>query len=115
MGKVKKNERVLVEGVLKNVGMDEGIFVDIFGFEGIGENGRVMKVEDEVVKLVKWWVIGKEGWVWKDWGGCEIEKGRKGGFMGWVGKYVMEVVVGKKRILGVVRGGERFLNRGKRG
>ena len=45
--KVKKNHTLFVEGLFKNVPMHQGIFVDIFPFDRIPDNRRLMKVQHE--------------------------------------------------------------------
>ena len=71
--KVKKNNTLFVEELFKNVPMHQGIFVDIFPFDRIPDNRLLRKVQYETVNFLKCCLMGKETWMWKHFGKCEID------------------------------------------
>lgn len=71
--KVKKNNTLFVEELFKNVPMHQGIFVDIFPFDRIPDNKLLRKIQYNTVNFLKCCLMGKEAWMWKHFGTCEIE------------------------------------------
>lgn len=80
--KVKKNKTLFVERMFKNVPMHPGIFVDIFPFDKIPDNLLLRRIQFEAVNFLKCCLIGKEAWIWKHFGTCEIETPTNRGRMG---------------------------------
>lgn len=108
--KVKKNHTLFVEGLFKNVPMHQGIFVDIFPFDRIPDNRRLMKVQHELVKFLNCCLIGKEAWLWKHCRPCEIENSTNRGFMGCLANYLIDVLLPKKTIFRLLTGAQTFFN-----
>lgn len=71
--KVKKNNTLFVEEMFKNVPMHPGIFVDIFPFDKIPDNKLLRRIQSEALGFLKCCLMGKEIWMWKHFGKCEIE------------------------------------------
>ena len=71
--KVKKNNTLFVEEIFKNVPMHPGIFVDIFPFDRIPDNKLLRKLQYDAAGFLKCCLMGKEIWMWKHFGKCEIE------------------------------------------
>ena len=71
--KVKKNDTLFVEEMFKNVPMHPGIFVDIFPFDKIPDNKLLRRIQSEALGFLKCCLMGKEIWMWKHFGTCEIE------------------------------------------
>ena len=76
--KVKKNDTLFVEEMFKNVPMHPGIFVDIFPFDKIPDNKLLRRIQSEALGFLKCCLMGKEIWMWKHFGTCEIEDPRTG-------------------------------------
>lgn len=72
--KVKKNNTLFVEEMFKDVPMHQGIFVDIFPFDRIPNSKLLRKLQYETVNFLKCCLMGKEAWLWKHFGKCEIKK-----------------------------------------
>lgn len=70
--KVKKNNTLFVEEMFKNVPMHPGIFVDIFPFDRIPDNKLLQRMQHETAKFLFCCLLGKEVWMWKHFGKCEI-------------------------------------------
>ncbi len=70
--KVKKNNTLFVEEMFKDVPMHQGIFVDIFPFDRIPNNKLLRKIQYEAVNFLKCCLMGKEVWLWKHFGKCQI-------------------------------------------
>lgn len=70
--KVKKNNTLFVEEMFKNVPMHPGIFVDIFPFDRIPDNKLLQRIQHETAKFLFCCLMGKEKWLWKHFGKCEI-------------------------------------------
>lgn len=71
--KVKKNNTLFVEELFKNVPMHPGIFVDIFPFDRIPDNKLLRTIQYEAASFLNCCLMGKETWMWKHFGKCEIE------------------------------------------
>lgn len=70
--KVKKNNTLFVEEMFKNVPMHPGIFVDIFPFDRIPDNKLLQRIQHETAKFLFCCLMGKEKWLWKHFGKCEV-------------------------------------------
>ena len=96
--KVKKNNTLFVEEIFKNVPMHPGIFVDIFPFDRIPDNKLLRKLQYDAAGFLKCCLMGKEIWMWKHFGKCEIEHPtNRGAFSCFLNKAV-DVLFSKKAI-----------------
>ena len=96
--KVKKNNTLFVEEMFKNVPMHPGIFVDIFPFDRIPDNKLLRKLQYDAAGFLKCCLMGKEIWMWKHFGKCEIEHPTdRGAFSCFLNKAV-DVLFSKKAI-----------------
>ena len=96
--KVKKNNTLFVEEMFKNVPMHPGIFVDIFPFDRIPDNKVLRKLQYDAAGFLKCCLMGKEIWMWKHFGKCEIEHPTdRGAFSCFLNKAV-DVLFSKKAI-----------------
>lgn len=71
--KVKRNNTLFVEHIWKDMDIHHGIFVDIFPYDRVPNNKRLEKLHRFSVKF---WVncfMGKQIWLWKHCGKCQIE------------------------------------------
>ena len=72
--KVKRNNTLFVEEIWRNMNIHHGIFVDIFPYDRIPDNPLLEKLHRFSAKF---WIncfMGKEIWLWKHCGECEIDK-----------------------------------------
>ena len=72
--KLKKNNTVFIEEHLKDIPMHQGIFIDIFPYDKAHENMRIQQIQFKCAEFIKCCLIGKEVWLWKHCGRCQIEK-----------------------------------------
>ena len=71
--KVKKNNTLFVEEIFRNMDIHHGIFVDIFPYDRVPDVQLCQKWHRE---RVKFWIncfMGKQIWLWKHCGKCEID------------------------------------------
>ena len=71
--KVKRNNTLFVEHIWKDMDIHHGIFVDIFPYDRVPNNKSLEKWHRF---RVKFWVncfMGKQIWLWKHCGKCQIE------------------------------------------
>ncbi len=71
--KVKKRNTLFVEELFQNVPMHPGIFIDIFPFDRIPDNQLLQKTQRSIVNFLKCCLYGKEVWMWKHFGKCEVK------------------------------------------
>jgi lipopolysaccharide cholinephosphotransferase len=72
--KVKCNNTLFVEEIWRHMDIHHGIFVDIFPYDRIPDNPILERLHRFEVKF---WVncfMGKEVWLWKHCGECEIDE-----------------------------------------
>ena len=72
--KIKRNNTLFVEEIWRNMDIHHGIFVDIFPYDRIPDNQLLEKLHRFAAKF---WIncfMGKEIWLWKHCGECEIDK-----------------------------------------
>ena len=72
--KVKKKSTLFIEERYKDVDMHHGIFVDVFPYDRIPDNRILREVQYRVANFIKCCMMGKEVWMWKHFGKCQIEE-----------------------------------------
>ena len=71
--KVKRNNTLFVEHIWKDMDIHHGVFVDIFPYDRVPNNKTLEKLHRFSVKF---WVncfMGKQIWLWRHCGKCQIE------------------------------------------
>lgn len=96
--KVKKNNTLFVEEMFKNVPMHQGIFVDIFPFDRIPDNKLLRKLQYNAAGFLKCCLMGKETWMWKHFGKCEIENPTNRGAFSCLLNRVVDALFSKRTI-----------------
>ena len=94
----KKNDTLFVEEMFKNVPMHPGIFVDIFPFDKIPDNKLLRRIQSEALGFLKCCLMGKEIWMWKHFGTCEIENPTNRGAFSCFLNRVVDLLFSKKAI-----------------
>ena len=72
--KVKRNNTLFVEEIWRHMDIHHGIFVDIFPYDRIPDNPLLEKLHRFEAKF---WIncfMGKEVWLWRHCGKCEIDE-----------------------------------------
>lgn len=111
--KVKKNHTLFVERLFKNVPMHPGIYVDIFPFDRIPDNRLLRKLQHETAKFLNCCLMGKEAWLWKHCGTCEIEHPSNRGFIACFLNRLVDTLVPKKVIFRLLVGLQTCFNQKK--
>ena len=96
--KVKKNNTLFVEEMFKDVPMHQGIFVDIFPFDRIPNNKLLRKIQYEAVNFLKCCLMGKEVWLWKHFGKCQISNPTNRGAVACLLNRIVDMTLSKKTI-----------------
>ena len=108
--KVKKNNTLFVEQMFRNVPMHPGIFVDIFPFDKIPNNKLLQKVQYNAANFLHCCLLGKEVWLWKHCGKCEIENPTNRGLIPCFINKVIDVVCTKRFIYRTLEFVQTFFN-----
>lgn len=108
--KVKKNNTLFVEELFKNVPMHQGMFVDIFPFDRIPDNKILRKIQYETVNFLKCCLMGKETWMWKHFGKCEIASPTNRGVIPCLINKIMDLVFSKQTLYNMMVGAQSFFN-----
>ena len=111
--KVKKNHTLFVERMFKNVDVHPGIYVDIFPFDRIPDNRRLMKLQHETVKFLNCCLMGKEAWLWKHCGTCEIENPSNRGLIPCLINRLIDLLLPKKAIFHLMVKAQTYFNKKK--
>ena len=96
--KVKKNNTLFVEEMFKDVPMHQGIFVEIFPFDRIPNNKLLRKIQYEAVNFLKCCLMGKEVWLWKHFGKCQISNPTNRGAVACLLNRIVDMTLSKKTI-----------------
>ncbi len=96
--KVKKNNTLFIEEMFKDVPMHQGIFVDIFPFDRIPDNKLLRKIQYETVNFLKCCLMGKEVWLWKHFGKCQISNPTNRGAVACLLNRIVDMTLSKKTI-----------------
>ena len=78
--------------------MHPGIFVDIFPFDKIPDNKLLRRIQSEALGFLKCCLMGKEIWMWKHFGTCEIENPTNRGAFSCFLNRVVDLLFSKKAI-----------------
>lgn len=70
--KLRKNHTVFSEQIVAHLPIHQGIFIDIFPFDVLPQNTVVRRVHRAAVNFLKCCLLGKEVWMWKHCGRCQV-------------------------------------------
>jgi lipopolysaccharide cholinephosphotransferase len=79
--KVRKNKTKFVEENFANLDMHQGIYIDVFPYDKVPDNIRIQKIHRTLSNFFNCCFMGKEIWMWKHCGKCEIENPTNRGFI----------------------------------
>lgn len=94
--KVKKNGTLFVEERYKSINMHQGIFVDIFPYDRVPNNLFLREVHYKLANFVKCCFMGKEIWMWKYFGKCQINNPLPRSFFSCLMNRIMNYCISKK-------------------
>lgn len=98
--KVKKNGTLFVEEMFRNMDIHHGIFVDIFPYDRIPDNKWLERLHRF---RSKFWIncfIGKQIWLWRWCGRCEIDAPLPKSFVGCLAVRAVCSLLSRERIYG---------------
>ena len=96
--KVKRNNTLFVEAIWRHLDIHHGIFVDIFPYDRIPDWSWLEKFQRFQVKF---WVncfMGKQVWLWKHCGKCEIDEPLPKSWIGCAAIRLVTSVMSRKMI-----------------
>lgn len=96
--KVKKNGTMFVEEMFRNMDIHHGIFVDIFPYDRIPDNKWLERLHRF---RSRFWIncfIGKQIWLWRWCGRCEIDEPLPKSFVGCLAVRVVCSLLSRERI-----------------
>ena len=96
--KVKCNNTLFVEEIWRHMDIHHGIFVDIFPYDRIPDNPLLEKLHRFEAKF---WIncfMGKEVWLWRHCGKCEIDEPLPKSWIGCAAIRAVVSVMSRKRI-----------------
>lgn len=70
--KVKKNNTMFVEGDFAKLDIHNGIFIDVFPYDKVPDNLQLQKIHRTVSNFLNCCFMGKDIWMWKHFGKCQI-------------------------------------------
>ncbi len=105
--KVRKNNTLFVEKDFSSLPIHHGIYVDVFPFDKVTDNLRLQKIHRLVCNFFNCCFMGKEIWMWKHCGKCEVEHPTNRGVVPCFLNRVVNTLFSKKtiyRILSSIQG-----------
>ena len=93
--KVKKNNTLFTEEMFKDVHAP-GIFVEYIPFDRIPDNKLLRKIQYETVNFLKCCLMGKEVWLWKHFGKCQISNPTNRGPVACLLNRIVDTLLSKK-------------------
>ena len=96
--KVKRNNTLFVEEIWRNMDIHHGIFIDIFPYDRIPDNKWLEKAHRFSAKF---WIncfMGKEIWLWRHCGECEIDEPLPKSWIGCAAIRAVVAVMSRKAI-----------------
>ena len=90
------NQRVIMLQQQNN--LNNNLVVDIFPFDKIPDNKLLRRIQSEALGFLKCCLMGKEIWMWKHFGTCEIENPTNRGAFSCFLNRVVDLLFSKKAI-----------------
>ena len=84
--------------MFKDLPMHQGIFVYIFPYNRIPNNKLLRKIQYEAVNFLKCCLMGKEVWLWKHFGKCQISNPTNRGAVACLLNRIVDMTLSKKTI-----------------
>lgn len=110
--KVRKDNTLFIEDSVKNIDMHHGIFVDLFPFDKVPDNPTLQHIQRKVANFFNECLVGKEVWLWKYCGKCEIETPNKHGFINCLLNRIVISLLPKRTIYNILRHIQSAFNNG---
>lgn len=111
--KLKKNGTLFSEKLFAHLPMHQGIYVDIFPFDSLPDNAIVRKIHRAAVNFLKCCLIGKEVWMWRHCGRCEIDNPTNRTFLPCLLTRIVCTLLSKRAIYRLMVGTQSLFNRRK--
>jgi len=111
--KVRKDNTSFIEESVRNIHMHHGIFVDIFPLDKVPDNRRLQHIQRKTAAFFNECLVGKEVWLWKYCGRCEIDTPNEHGFVNCLLNRLVIAVLPKRTIYNILRRIQTTFNKGR--
>ncbi len=96
--KVRKDNTLFLEQDFKHLDIHHGIFIDIFPFDRVPDNGAVQKMHRIICNFFNCCFMGKDVWMWKHMRKCDIATPHNRGIVPCFFNWLVDVCFSKKAI-----------------
>ena len=96
--KLKKNGTLFIEEQYKDVPMHQGIFIDIFPYDAVSTIKNIEYIQFKLAEFLKCCFMGKEVWLWKHCGRCQIKKPWKRAWISCLATRITNAILTKKQL-----------------
>ncbi|MCD8210123.1 MAG: LicD family protein [Prevotella sp.] len=96
--KVRKHNTLFVEKDFSRLPIHHGIYVDVFPFDKVTDNLWLQKLHRLICNFLNCCFMGKEVWMWKHCGKCEVEHPTNRGVVPCFFNRVVDTLFSKKTI-----------------
>jgi len=111
--KLKKNGTLFSEKIFAHLPMHQGIYVDVFPFDSLPNNTIVRRIHRATVNFLKCCLLGKEVWMWRHCGRCEVEEPTNRTFLPCLLTRIVCTLLPKRAIYRLMVGAQSFFNHKK--
>ncbi|MCD7713401.1 MAG: LicD family protein [Prevotella sp.] len=79
--KVRRRGTLFVEGMFRHLDICHGIYIDVFPFDKVPDNRVLQSIHRTACNFLNCCFMGKEIWMWRHCGKCEIDNPTNRGFL----------------------------------
>jgi len=96
--KVRLDNTMFVEKDFKDLPIHHGIYVDVFPYDKVPDNQPLQKLQRTFANFLNCCFMGKDIWMWKHCGKCQIDHPTNRGFLPCLANKIVDTLFSKKTI-----------------
>ncbi len=108
--KVRKNNTLFLEEDFAHLSIHQGIYIDVFPFDKVPDNVQLQQLQRVTANFFNCCFMGKEVWMWKHFGKCEIEHPTNRGPVPCLLNRIVDTIFTKKCIYRMLRAVQSCFN-----
>ncbi len=108
--KVRKNNTLFVENDFAKLDIHNGIFIDVFPYDKVPDNQKLQKIHRTVSNFLNCCFMGKDIWMWKHFGKCQISHPTNRGPIPCFFNRLVDILFTKKAIYGMLSAVQGLFN-----
>ncbi len=108
--KVRKMNTLFVEKDFAHIKAHQGIFIDVFPFDKVPDSNTIQKIQRVISNFLNCCFMGKEIWMWKYFGKCEIDNPTNRGPLPCLANRLCVSLLSKKNIYRLLRLSQSMFN-----